>query len=70
MYDKVTLFYLKSNGNIKGFCTGEQSLDYFGEEKEIYSKIFKCIVIDFDEKIINNLDNYRVVKGKLELKEV
>ena len=69
MYDKITLFYLKSNGNIKGFCSGIQSLDYFGEDKEIYSKIFKCIVIDYDIKIINNLDNYRVINNKLELKE-
>lgn len=67
--DKLTLFYLKKNGNIKGFCSGIQSLDYFGEDKEIYSKIFECIVVDYDTKIINNLDNYRVVNNKLELKE-
>ncbi|MFQ9544980.1 MAG: hypothetical protein ACLR02_08190 [Clostridium sp.] len=63
--DKLTLFYLKDNGNIKGFCSGIQSLDYFGSDKESYSKIFECIVIDFDEEIVRNYEKYKIENNKV-----
>ncbi len=37
--NKITLFFMKSSGRIKGFCSGIQTMSYFGDEKEDYSKI-------------------------------
>jgi hypothetical protein len=32
---KLTLFYSKSTGDIKAFCTGTQSMNYFGSNKDL-----------------------------------
>lgn len=62
---ELTLFYLKDTGEITGFCTGHQSMDYFGENKKIYSKIIDFIIVENDEFIIRNRDYYKVKNKKL-----
>lgn len=63
MFEKITLFYSKSTSKIKLYCTGEQSMDYFGEDKEDYNYDF--IIVDYDIFILNNLESFKVEDGKL-----
>lgn len=63
MFDKITLFYSKNTNKIKLYCTGEQTMDYFGEDKEDYNYDF--IVVKYDDFIVNNLDKFKVVNGEL-----
>lgn len=63
--NKITLFFMKSSGKIKGFCSGIQTMNYFGDEKEDYSKIIDYLIVTEDEININNRDYYRVENNKL-----
>lgn len=63
MFDKVTLFYSKNTGKIKLYCTGEQSMDYFGEDKADYNYDF--IIVKYDDFLINNLDKFKVMNNEL-----
>ncbi|MDU6047118.1 hypothetical protein [Clostridium sp.] len=65
MIEKITLFYLKRTGKVKCFCTGEQSMEYFADEKEDMALIMDFIVIDYDEFVIKNYDYYKVIEGNL-----
>ncbi|MFR4997511.1 MAG: hypothetical protein ACLUDK_09875 [Clostridium paraputrificum] len=65
MIEKITLFYLKRTGKVKCFCTGEQSMEYFADEKEDMELIMDFIIIDYDEFIIKNYDYYKVIEGNL-----
>ncbi|WP_332856810.1 hypothetical protein [Clostridium paraputrificum] len=63
--EKLTLFYLKRTGKVKGFCTGEQSMDYFADEKEDMELIMDFIIVDYDEFIIKNYNYYKVIEREL-----
>lgn len=63
MFDKVTLFYSVNSGKIKLYCTGEQSMDYFGEDKYDYNYDF--IIVKYDDFLINNLDKFSVENKEL-----
>ncbi len=65
MIEKITLFYLKRTGKVKCFCTGEQSMEYFADEKEDMALIMDFIIIDYDEFVIKNYDYYKVIEGNL-----
>ena len=65
MKEKVTLFYMKSSGKIKGFCTGVQTMDYFGEDKEDYSLIMNFIVVNKEDFNLDLREFYRVNDEKL-----
>ncbi|MDU2106312.1 hypothetical protein [Clostridium sp.] len=65
MIEKITLFYLKRTGKVKCFCTGEQSMEYFADEKEEMALIMDFIIIDYDEFVIKNYDYYKVIEGNL-----
>ena len=65
MIEKITLFYLKRTGKVKCFCTGEQSMEYFADEKEDIALIMDFIIIDYDEFVIKNYDYYKVIEGNL-----
>lgn len=65
MPDKLTLFYMKRTGEIKAFCTGEQNMNFYGDEKEDYEEIIDFIVIPYDPFIITNRDYYLVKDNKL-----
>lgn len=63
MFDKLTIFYSLNTKKPKIYCTGEQSMDYFGEDKDDFNYGF--IVIDYDEFIINNFNNFVVENNTL-----
>lgn len=63
MFNKITLFYSKNTNKIKLYCTGEQTMDYFGEDKVDFNYDF--IVVDYDDFIVNNLDKFTVEDRKL-----
>ncbi|MGL4801859.1 MAG: hypothetical protein ACRC18_06310 [Cetobacterium sp.] len=60
---KMTLFYSLSTGKIKQYCTGVQTLDYFGEDKRDYN--YGYLVVDNDEFITRNLENFIVENGEV-----
>lgn len=63
MFEEVTLFYSINTGKIKLYCTGGQSMDYFGEDKCDYNYDF--IVVKYDDFLINNLDKFSVLNKEL-----
>ena len=69
MFDKLTLFYNRRTGDIKELCTGEQNMDWFGDERQDYEIIFDYLVIDFDGYIMENPHLFRIKEGKVRLKE-
>ena len=68
---KMTIFYMKSDGSIVNFSTGIQNMDFYGEHKEDYEKIYDFIVVDFDDYVMNNLKDFYVntEENKLKLKQ-
>lgn len=66
MDDTLTLFYLKKSGAVKCFCSGKQTLDYYGSEKEDIEEIMDFIYVKFDDFLITNFKNYIVKDGKVE----
>ena len=67
--EQVTIFYNKRTGGIKELCSGIQTLDWFGAEKEDYEQIFSCLVVELDEYVLNNFTQFEVVEGALKLKQ-
>lgn len=68
-FDKLTLFYNKRTSIIKELCTGEQDMNWFGEEKQDYEQIFDYIIVDYDGYIMQNPHHFIVKNGKLNIKE-
>lgn len=67
-YEKVvTLFYSLNTGEIKISAGGKQDMNYFGRDKHDYNYGF--LVVERDEFLINNLNNFLVIDGVLQLKE-
>lgn len=66
--NKITVFFMKSSGKIKGFCSGIQTMSYFGDEEEDYNKIIGCITVNEDEINLDNRDYYRVENNNLVFK--
>lgn len=58
--EKVTLFYLKINGIIKYYCSGEQSMEYFGPNAEAKAQTIDFVIVDNNKDIIRNYRDYRV----------
>lgn len=68
MIDEIlTLFYDKNTGLVKCFCSGKQTLDYYGPEKQYVEPYMDFIYVKYNEFLINNFKNYRVINGKVEL---
>ena len=60
---EITLFYSLSTGKIKQYCTGVQSMDYFGEDKNDYN--YGVLVVENDSYITQNLDKFIIEDGEL-----
>lgn len=69
MEKKMTLFYSKQTGEIKASCGGIQNMNFFGENKIDFEIIYDYIVVDRDEYVLNNIDKFKIVNGKVKLKE-
>ena len=69
--NRMTIFYMKSDGSIVNFSTGIQNMDFYGKHKEDYSKIYDFLVVDFDDYVMNNLKDFYVntEENKLKLKQ-
>ena len=67
--EQMTIFYNKRTGSIKELCSGEQTMDWFGAEKEDYEQIFDRLVVELDEYVLNNFPQFEVVEGALKLKQ-
>ena len=64
---KVTLFYSINTGEIKLTAGGIQDMSYFGPDAADFN--YNFLVIDKDEYLLNNLDNFIVQDNKVKLKE-
>lgn len=60
---EITLFYSLSTGKIKQYCTGIQTMDFFGEDKEDYN--YGVLVVENDSYITKNIDKFIVENGEL-----
>lgn len=60
---ELTLFYSKSTGKVKYYCTGIQTMDYFGEDKEDYN--YNVLVVENDSFITQHLDDFVVENNEL-----
>jgi len=67
--EKLTIFFNKRTGTIKEICGGEQSMDWFGDEKQDYELILDHIIVDFDQFILANFHRFHVVDGELKMVE-
>ena len=58
--EQMTLYFSRSTGEIKCYCTGIQDMSYFGEDETDYSQIWGFIVIDKDDFVINNRKMFKI----------
>ena len=65
---KMTIFYNKRLGTIQAIVGGIQDMSYFGNEEEDFKVIYDYIVIDYDEYVINNSNNFYVGERQLKFK--
>lgn len=68
----ITLFYSKRTGEIVSFsaCSTPQSFeDYFGTQSEDMKLIYDCIFTDFEQDLIENTKDYKVLEGQVIKKE-
>ena len=68
--EQMTIFYNKRTGSIKELCSGIQTMDWFGAEREDYEQIFDCLVVDLDQYVLNNFTQFEIIEGVLKLKQV
>lgn len=66
--NKMTVFYNKRLGTIQAIAGGTQDMSYFGEEEEDFKLIYDYIVIENDEYVINNSNNFCVSEKQLKFK--
>lgn len=67
--DKMTLFYSKRTGEIKGCTTGVSDMGFYGDDEEDFSVIYDFIVVDRDDYVINNLNQFEVIEEEIKLKQ-
>lgn len=58
--DKMTIFYSKTTGKIVATSIGIQSMDFFGENKGDYEKIYAFIVMEKDDFVLSNSINFKI----------
>lgn len=66
MENILTLFYMKKSGVIKCYCSGKQTLDYYGDEKEDVEGFIDYIYVEHNEFLLKNIKDYKVINGKVE----
>lgn len=60
-YDNLmTIFYRKKTGEIKTMMSGSCDMNVFGDEAEDYELIWDYVVIEYDEMIRNNPNQFIV----------
>jgi hypothetical protein len=64
---KMTLYYSKSTGELKSFSTGIQDMSIFGVNETDFSQIWDYIVLDKDEYVMSNLEQFKINLTTLQL---
>ena len=67
--NKMTIFYSKRTGKIKAYTTGITDMGYYGEDEEDFKLIYDFIVVDRDDYVLNNVDQFKIVDKQIKLKE-
>lgn len=71
MKNSMTIYYSKSSGDIKSYCTGVQDMSLFGENTNDFSVIWDFVVLPKDDYVLKNWQNFRynAEKKQLEIKQ-
>lgn len=67
--EKMTLFYSKNTGEIKSFTSGVTDMEYFGEDEIDMSIIYDFVVLDLDNYVLDNSNQFKIEDGELVLKQ-
>ena len=70
--DFVTLFYNKRTGTIKDYCTGTQSMGFYGDEQQDFEQIFSCVVeprTSDVNNVIKNKQNFAINTATKEIEQ-
>ena len=67
----ITIYYSKTNGEIYTVVKAENKYNYerFGEFADDMKQILDIVYVQYNEHLFYNYNNYRVVDGKLTLKD-
>ena len=67
--EKMTLFYSKQTGEIKGYTSGISDLGYFGDDEIDMEIIYDFVVVDLDNYVLDNTSQFKIVDGEIKLKQ-
>ena len=67
--DKMTIFYSKRNGDIKSYTTGITDMGYFGDDEEDMKIIYDFVVVDLDNYVLDNINQFAIEGERVKLKE-
>lgn len=59
MWDNsMTIFFNRRTGKIMQIATGIQNMDAFGDEKEDFELIWDCVLVEKDEFVMRNSEQF------------
>ena len=61
MKDKMTIFYSKQTGDIHNYTKGHADMSYYGDRKPDFEIIYDLLVVDQDEYVLKNIEQFHVV---------
>ena len=67
--NKMTIFYSKRSGDIKGFTSGVTDFTYYGDDREDMEVIYDFIVVDYDDYVLDNAYQFIVENDRVKLKD-
>ena len=67
--DKMTIFYSRRTGEIKAYTTGITDFGYFGEDEEDMKIIYDFVVVDLDNYVLDNINQFKIEDDEIRLKE-
>lgn len=60
MNNSMTVYFSKSNGNIKSISTGIQDMSLFASNADDYSIIWDFVVAPKDDYVMKNKDSFKI----------
>lgn len=63
----MTIYFNKRTGTITDLCTGENDMNWYGDEKEDYALIFDFVVVEYDAYVFTNHTQFKVIDGEVKL---
>ena len=67
--DKMTLFYSKQTGDIKAYSAGVTDMGYFGDDRVDMEIIYDFVVVDLDNYVLDNINQFKIEDDEIRLKE-